>query len=128
VRDLDRRLDDVLEDALVREEMELLEDHAHARADGAVRLRLERLRHARLERGAVDLHAAAVEVLEAVQAAQERALAAAGRTDDHGDIALRHVERDAAQHLVHAVALGELVHADHAESLRSRRAETSASG
>ena len=101
----DRALGDVLGGVLVREEVELLEDHAALHAD---------LVHVLLEAAAVaaagDVHVADPDlagrgVLEEVQAAQEGALAGAGRPDEHDYLALVDLEVDALEHVVPAEVL-----------------------
>ena len=58
----------------------------------------------------------ALERLQPVQAAQERALAAAGGADDRGHLAPRDGEAHAAQDLERAVPLDQVVDLDHASA------------
>ena len=86
---------DVLERALVREEVELLKDHPDPPADVVDvvgRLRLGEL-------AALEEDLAAVGGLEQVDAAQQRALARAAGADDADDLPRRDVEVDPAQDL-----------------------------
>jgi hypothetical protein len=96
---------DVVEHRLPREQAEVLEDHRDAGPRLGHALALER-----------DL--AAVGGDEAVDAAQQRGLAAARGTDQGHDLALAHLEIDAAEHLERAVALGEAGDADARTRLR----------
>ena len=68
----------------------------------------DRLGHALL----ADQHLAGVERQQAVDAAQKRCLAAAGRADDGDDLAFADVEVDVAENFERAVALAETVDAD----------------
>jgi hypothetical protein len=86
----------------VREEVEALEDHAHVLAQRAHRLRV-----AMAQRLAVDRERAFLELFEAVDAAQQRALARAALADDGDHLAAAHREVDALQHLVRAEALAQ---------------------
>ena len=52
------------------------------------------------------------EVIHAVEAADQRALAAAGRADQGGDFMLRDVEIDVVKNLVVAIGEGEVLHLD----------------
>ena len=54
---------------------------------------------------AADLDLAGGRVLEEVEAAQEGALARAGRADEHDDLALVHLQVDALEHVVAAEVL-----------------------
>ena len=102
-------LHDVAERRHVREQVELLEHHADALAHAREppRVALAVAAGARADRLAVELDDAGVRQLHEVEAAQQRALARAGRAEDGDALALRDVEVDAAQHLVAAEALGE---------------------
>jgi hypothetical protein len=109
--------------------MEPLEHHSDPRPQRAQRGRVRR--RSRLEAQAGDLHRAAVEGAEAVEAAQERALAAARRADQRDGLAGAHLGVDAGQH--EAAFIGFLEPADandrrrHA-SFASSRAASRASG
>ena len=108
----DRSFRDVLRDGQVREQVEALEHHADAGAlarDGAVVQFVQLVPDAaEADELAGDEDGAAVDALELVDAAQEGALARARRPDDADDLARRHPERDALQHLKRAEALDDL--------------------
>ncbi len=115
--DRDRRLDDVLQHGHVREQVEVLENHAHLDADAAdVGFRhvvADAMHIARHQRFAFDDDAPAVDRLKVIETAQEGALARAGRAD-HGDhLALGDIERNALQHFERAEALVHVVGVDH---------------
>ena len=94
-----------------------LQREAHVLLDGHVRVQriaLEHHRHAalrRIERGhaaPADADIAVVDVLEPRDHAQQRRLAAAGRADEHGELAIGDVQVDALEHLdAAAVALAQ---------------------
>ena len=90
---LRRRERDVVHDRVVREQVEHLEHHADLLAELVDVLRVAHVR-------AEDFHRAALRLLEAVQAAEQRAFPRAGRPDDADDFALIDVERDIFQDLV----------------------------
>jgi hypothetical protein len=84
----------------VREEIEGLEDHAEPApdlhdVDGRVGDHL-----------AVEQHVAVVDLLQQVDASQQRRLARAGRADQRDGVVLGHLEVDTAQDLGVAVRLG----------------------
>ena len=85
----------------MREEVELLEDHARVREDLPRLLDVGVLCHAVLIRVgqelALDLDGARVNRLELVDAAQECALAGAGRSDDREDFAAADLHVDALE-------------------------------
>ena len=112
-----RRLDDVAEHRHVREQVEVLEDHADIGAlPGDLPLpQLVELVAALLvaDELAVDLEPAGVDLLEMVDAAQQRGLARSGRADDAHDLAALHLEVDAFEHLVDAEALADPFGLDH---------------
>ena len=87
----------------VREQVEALEDHAHVLAQFAHGLRV--LVQQRL---AVDGQLAALELFQAVDAAQQRALARAALADDGDHLAARDLQVDALEHLVacHRICAG----------------------
>ena len=99
---------DVLQDGQVGEEVEGLEDHAEAAADGDGVDRRVR------DDLAVDQHVAVVDLLQQVDAAQERRLARAGRADERDGAVLLHREVDAPQHRHVAVRLGDAAQLEHA--------------
>src|SRR5512141_732769 len=111
---MQRRFDDVLEYREMRKEVELLEHEAD--------LTPHRLQQARVgsrvgggcQHAAAHADLAALERLKPVEAAQKRALAAAGRPDDGVNLAFLHLERDALENLVGAVALDKTGDGDHA--------------
>ena len=106
---LQRTGHDVLQSGHVAEQVELLKHHA----DLAPLLRQDCIGHrnhtaiagAIAEKLAVDAHPTLIRRIEMVEAAQERALAAAAGADDHHHLALAHVQIDAAQH----VMIGEIL-------------------
>src|SRR5690606_29837726 len=82
-----------------REQVEVLEHHAHLAAVGVhIGLRIGQV-------DAVDAHRAGVQLLQAVEAAQEGGLAGAGRTDHHHHFATLHLRADIV-HRAHFVAAG----------------------
>jgi hypothetical protein len=87
----------------VGEEIERLEDHRHGCAQGSQLRRVDRC--SALEGESRDLDGTRVERGQAVEATQERALAAARRTDDGDGLALVHPRIDSAQHLAVAERL-----------------------
>jgi hypothetical protein len=98
---------DVVGDAHVREQLEVLEDHADLRAEASeVGLRVA-------DRDAVDQDVAPLERLEAVDGLDQGALARAGRAADDHDLALVDGGRAAVQHLHRAVPLADVAHLDH---------------
>jgi hypothetical protein len=129
---------EVLHGGEVREEMESLEHHSHARPQRPKRFGVGRGAGRDLQAG--DLDAPRIERGEPVEAAQEGALARAGRADQGDGLAARDLRVDSAQHLARAVRLGEALYAeDHvatattgsspaASSLASRRDARRASG
>src|SRR5437763_1466765 len=90
---LAQRQRDVAERGQMRVEVEGLEDHADVLA-GAVQVDA-----ARRQLDAVDPDHPPGRLLESVDAAQERALAGAGRADDDDDLPGPHAEADALQDL-----------------------------
>ena len=68
----------------------------------------------------IDLDFAGVEGVEAVDAAQQRALAAAGGADDRGHLAAADGERDAVEDAQGAVVLYEVADVDHGVIARSK--------
>ena len=98
----------VLQDRPVREEVEMLKDHAHLPAqliDVDLLLR---------DIDAVEQDRSARRRLQQVQAAQERALAGAGGADGRDDIALPDIDGDAVQRAdgVLFEILAEILHGD----------------
>jgi hypothetical protein len=106
---VDRRLDHVLQHGQMWEQVELLEDDADPLAQ-AVELRF---RHADAgsaagqpsDRLAVDGDLALLERFQEIDAGKERALAGAAGADHGHDLAARHIEVDALEHLGVAEAL-----------------------
>ena len=90
---------DVVVHGLPREQAEMLEHHRHAG---------DRLGHPLA--AAPDF--AAIDRQQAVDAAQQRGLAAARWADDGDDLALAELEVDAAEHFERAVPLGKSADAD----------------
>src|SRR5690606_24550080 len=98
---------DVSEDAQVREEIELLEDHPRFPADrGDVAYVGRQLR-------TVDHDAASLMGLQTVQRADERRLAGAGRAADDDFLPPLHDRRDAPQHVEVAVPHMDVLADDH---------------
>src|SRR6185437_3403133 len=62
---------------------------------------------------AVDLDPAGVDLLEVIDAADECRLAGAGRPDDADGLAIRHLERDALQHVEPAETLVDVLGVHH---------------
>ena len=81
---LDGREGDVLLDRHMREEVEVLEHHAHL---AAVEVQVDLLA---VEGDTLEVNGAGGRLLEEVQAAQQRRFAAAGGADDGHDLALFH--------------------------------------
>src|SRR5581483_4753938 len=112
---VDGRLGDVLERRLVREEVEALEDHADLRplaGDALLRVLDELpLLLPVADEVAVHRDPAAVDLLQVVDAADERRLAGPGRPDDADRLPLLDVERDALQHLEPTEALVHVLRA-----------------
>ena len=119
--DLDRRLHDVLERRLVREEVEALEDHADLASLGGDALVGQPVQHAAAvviaDEVAVDPDPAAVDRLELVDAAQEGGLPRPGRAEEADDLAGVHVQVDALEDLV---AVEGLHHVDGVHQRRVR--------
>ena len=101
--DLHRRQHDVVKHGLIREEVEALKDHTDFRAlpshhpvtfffEAAVR------ELAVPDQVAVHLDATGVDLLEMIEATQERRLAPTRRPHDDNDLARPHGDRDAPQH------------------------------
>ena len=90
----------------VREQVEVLEHHAHF---GAHLVDVGLLRG---DLGVLEEDAAARGLLQQVHAAQKRGLARAGRAQDHHHLAAADVQVDAAQHLVVAERLAQVLDAD----------------
>src|SRR5262249_44209454 len=105
---------DVLKGTHVREQVELLEHHADSAAD-VLKDAGGHLAGLELDAGHVD--GAGLETLQAVDAAEESALATAGRADDGGHLAAADGEGDATQHLEVAVVLHEASSLNHATTL-----------
>ena len=108
-----RRDGDVLNHRLVREEVELLEHHADALADGG-KLALAAKKAVFLDRHmvAVDDEAAVLVHFEAVDAADQRGPARAAGTDHHHHLAARDGKVDALEDVVATVELVEVLHFD----------------
>src|SRR5262249_48063745 len=101
----------------VRKQIELLKDHA----DPAAQLpQLERgVAVAWFEAQRVHAYFALLKRLQAVDAAQERALAAAGRTDDGGDLAALHGQKSPVEDPKRAVIFNETPDFDQFCTLRA---------
>ena len=92
----------VLEHREMRKQVELLKHHADVAPHPFEQSRGVR---ARLHAVLADRHRTGVEGLEAVQAAQERALAASRRTDDRRHLALAGSQADVGEHARAAAGL-----------------------
>ena len=101
----------------MREEVELLEDHARVRENlprlGSIGVLCRAVLIRIGQELALDLDGARVNRLELVDAAQERALARAGRPDDREDLAAADLHIDALEHSEVAERLVDIVHAQH---------------
>ena len=95
---------DVLQDCLVREEVEGLEDHADIAAQLGERLPFFGKQHA------IDADLAGVDRLQPVDRPAQRRFARTGRTDNDHDLALVHVEIDVLEHMVGAEILVNTAH------------------
>ncbi|MCY1367093.1 hypothetical protein D9M69_540090 [compost metagenome] len=98
---------DVLQGGHLREQVELLEDHAGLLADQPL-----------LHLGVVDLEAIdeqlpATDDLQLVDAAQQGGLARTGRADDDHHLAAADLQVDVMQHLGTAEVLGDALELDH---------------
>ena len=103
----------------MREQVEALEDHPHAPADLALNAipfgSRSRLRRRRIRRPSIG-HPAGLEPLQAVEAAEERALAAARWPDDGGHLAPVHRQAHAPEDLDRPVPLDQINDFDHAHT------------
>ena len=117
-QDVDRALHHVLERRAMREQVEALEHHPHSLAD----LSMDPMPFRRGrdpiggEPQAVDRDPARLEPLQAIQAAEERALAAARWPDDGGHLALSDRQAHAPEDLDRTVPLDQINHFDHANT------------
>jgi hypothetical protein len=118
------RLDDVLEDGQVREEVEGLEDEADVRPlleDLALGQLVEPVAVLAVpDQLAVDPDVPAVDLLEVVDGAQQGGLARAGRPQDHRDAALADGQVDALEHLVRPERLVDAADLDHRRQPREK--------
>ena len=103
----DRRQDDVLQHAQVREQVEGLEHEPEPAAD------LDRVAVRVGDHPPVEQDVAVVDVVEQVDAAQQRRLAGAGGADQRDRLVLADLEVDPAQHLGLAVGLGDALDLEH---------------
>ena len=114
---LHRPLGDVLERGHVREQVEMLEDHPDLRAlarDFAFAQFVESVADlAVADELAVDGQATGVDLLEVVDAAQERRLARSRGPEQAHHLTLAHLQRDALQDLEAAEALVYALGVDH---------------
>jgi hypothetical protein len=92
----------------VGEQVELLKYEAHAASQGAKRVGHFVTRRTGMKAHFVDLHFAGVERFEAIDAAQQRALAAAGWTYDGCYFAALDGKRNSVEHAELAVVLYEI--------------------
>ena len=108
------RLDDVLQGAHVRPQVEMLEHHRQARAHALQLAGVGGLQRAvaaghQLQLLAVEQDLAGVRLFQQVDAAQEGALAGTARADDADHVARFRCQRDALEHLVATVALVQVL-------------------
>ncbi len=110
-----RRLDAVAEDAHVREEVELLEEHPGAEPhlpDLLLVRPAARVQGVGVQAQAVDLDRSDSRLLEEVDAAQQGRLPRSGSADDHDRLAAPNLEVHAAQDVVRAEVLLDAADAD----------------
>jgi hypothetical protein len=93
--------------------MKLLEDHSHLSAQLPERIGRSAAGAAGPKAYAIDLDFPTVECFQPVDAAKQRALAAAGRTNHCRYFAARHGERHPVQDQQGTVPLDQLPHCDH---------------
>ena len=103
----------VADDGLVREQLEVLEHHAGLHAHPLHLVARELFAGFELDPLGADLERAAVGHLQQVDAAQQGALAAAGRADQGGDAAFGDGHVDLLEHQVAAKGFLDLFQADH---------------
>ena len=102
-QDLARCKRHVVDDAAVRKEVERLEDDADLSSCGVDVVAGPR------DVVALEPDRAGVDRLEQIEAAEQRRLAAPGRTDQRNDLVIGDVDRDAAQHRVVAIGLVDVL-------------------
>jgi hypothetical protein len=130
LEDVDRPLDDVLEDGHVRPEVEALEDHAEPRADAVHLSAVFRLPAAVPARPHPDQLAGhpdlpGVRDLEEVDAAEQRALPRAARAEDRDDVVVARRHGDPPEDLEPAEAFVQVPHHERRGGLRDARAPPS---
>ena len=126
--DLDGHQRHILQSSQMRIEVEVLEDHPDAAANtgDAARMCVHFL--------AFEYDAAALDLLEAVDAAQERRLAGAARADEADNLALAHIQAELVDDGARAEALDHVVEGEdraslwHLYALRVRQFGTSSRG
>ena len=115
--DVHRGLDDVAQHSAMREQVEILEDHADVgallRGVAGRNLVEDAVALAVADQLAVDVQAAGVDLLEVIDAAQQRRLARTRGADEAGDRAARDLEIDALEHLQAAEGLAHVAGLDH---------------
>jgi hypothetical protein len=109
---------DVVEHRHVREQVELLEDHADTEAELADLLAFAPGAVPAGQRHPVDLDRALGRVLEEVDTAQQGRLARPGPTEEDYHLPGMQIEVDAPEHLVLAEALAQPTYADDDVALR----------
>ena len=87
---------DILQHVHVREQMKLLKNHPHFAANVFEQVRRVAFRVGGRKLIIADVDRAGLKRLKTIEAAQKRALAATGRSDDRGHFAELHGERNAA--------------------------------
>src|SRR5262249_40219454 len=100
---VERASEHIVQHAHVRKQVELLEHHADTATHLAERFAAGPSRLPRLQTQAGDLDGAFLKGFQSVDAAQQSALAAAGRTDHRRHLAALHAQRDAVEHAQRAV-------------------------
>ena len=109
----------------MREQIEVLEDHPHARAHAAD-VRLPVAHEAPLAVAAVadervpEPDFPLVVILEEIDAAQKRALSRSAGPDDDENLARGHFEIDPAKHVVGAEVLVQIAHLDERRAVHAR--------
>jgi hypothetical protein len=113
---VDRRLDKVFEDRLVRPEIEALEHHSELRTHPVDLLSIRRPVRAscialHADRFAGDGYLAGIRCFQQIDAAQERRFSRSGRAENGDDVAFERIEGDALEDLDGPEALVHVAHA-----------------
>ena len=91
----------------------MLEHHGHMARQFTAGMLLHQIDSAHLQRAAVGL-------IQAIHAAQQRGLASAGQAQHHHKLTRLHIHIDAMQHMVAAIAFAQIADGDHFIFPRSR--------